>query len=465
MRAFIFGTGKIYQTYRSKIDLTKIIGFLDNDINKQGNVLDGLKIQSPNIVLYTSFDKIYLCSAYYAEMFQQLKQLGVSIKQIIVVKHWRDIFGIHKISPIQICGNPFLLKRTLKESRKNILLISHQMDLTGAPIALFSMARVLKANGYGVVIATLERGPLITKILDMDIPVIIHDDLRYISLAEGNCWIKQFSLVIINTVVLWYLLREQHLPSPVIWWLHEMGKGNYSADCCDEIRRIQADNLSIYGVGPLAIKAYNTCVGGNRAKELLYGLEDCYKRKRVKQNKKMIFAIIGTVVEGKAQDIFVRAAKQLLLKKNSEMEFWIIGRNDSKFGQEIINSCSDILAIRILGLLDHATLLDKYQDIDVLVCPSREDSMPIVVTESMMNYIPSIVSSNTGTAAFITPQVNGLVCRVNDIDDLAHQMEWCIDNPNLVPKMGIEARKIYDKYFSMKIFENNLMKIIDAYHL
>ena len=98
-------------------------------------------------------------------------------------------------------------------------------------------------------------------------------------------------------------------------------------------------------------------------------------------------------------------------------------------------------AVKILGLKTQAEIQTLYKAIDVVVCPSYEDCLPIVLTEGFMNSKVCIASDNTGTVHFITEKVNGLVCKAGDVDSIEECMEWCLSNRDKLPEIGKNTRK------------------------
>lgn len=91
-----------------------------------------------------------------------------------------------------------------------------------------------------------------------------------------------------------------------------------------------------------------------------------------------------------------------------------------------------------------------------MVCPSREDSLPIVMTEAMMYSKPCIASDSTGTADYIKDGINGFVCKTEDSEDLCEKMRYFIHHQEKIEIMGKEARKVYEEYFTMDKFADRL---------
>ena len=102
------------------------------------------------------------------------------------------------------------------------------------------------------------------------------------------------------------------------------------------------------------------------------------------------------------------------------------------------------------------------EDADVLICPSRQDSMPTVAAEAMMHSVPCIISDVTGTAEYIHDERDGIIFPAGDAQALAGKIEWCVDNMIQLENMGKQARKLYERYFSMSVFEERLMQVVSG---
>ncbi len=77
-RTWIFGASlggvRFLRKHREELDA---LGFLDNDPNKAGTLLEGLPVESTAILSKTHFDKIWIASHYAAEIYKQLIRKGI----------------------------------------------------------------------------------------------------------------------------------------------------------------------------------------------------------------------------------------------------------------------------------------------------------------------------------------------------------------------------------------------------
>lgn len=92
-KVLVFGTGKICQMCINYFYPDKIIGFLDNDVSKQGTYYENKLIYNPQDAVKTlDFDVIYILNNYISEVKVQLKSLGVSEERIFTYRQLIDDF-------------------------------------------------------------------------------------------------------------------------------------------------------------------------------------------------------------------------------------------------------------------------------------------------------------------------------------------------------------------------------------
>ena len=183
------------------------------------------------------------------------------------------------------------------------------------------------------------------------------------------------------------------------------------------------------------------------------------------QNKKenLVVAIIGTIEYRKAQDILLDAIIKMPIKYKSKIKIIIVGKpfkQSISFAEKVKILRNQIENIEWIYEMSQKELDVFYKDIDVLVCPSRDDPMPIVVTQAMMHEKVCIVSEHVGQAEFIEESENGFVIPNEDSSKLMDILMWLLDNREQCALIGKASRKIYEKEFSEEIMERQLSKIL-----
>lgn len=451
MKVIIFGTGKLYESNKYKFRKLSIAALVDNNPNKQGTYIDGIIVISPQQICEYQYDYIILVSRYYKEMRSQLISLGIR-NECILDREYRGIFS-------EMRSVEMYRKILCNASKGKILLVSHDLALTGAPIVLYNMAVVLSGYGYDVVVYSDKREALLYDFIEKGISVTIFEDYDF-NRKEIEFYFSGFDLIIVNTVTLHRLVMNlKQLRIPIVWWLHE--EDNIYKELDIKYSDLATgDMIFPYGVSDRAIRSYCKYARRQIIDKLVYGIPNrglCDITK--KEGRKAVFAIIGTVDKRKAQDVFVDAVKENWNKWKEIAEFWIIGHISEKLQKQY----GELGFIKILGELNHEDLMEIYQEIDVIVCPSRNDPLPVVLAEGMMYKKVCIASDMTGTAEYIEPYENGLLCKAGDINSLADSMQWAIDHRENWEDMGEKAYQVYQNVFSLEQFKKNVLQIVKTH--
>lgn len=458
MKILLFGTGEYYQIYKEWFNQVTIVALLDNDARKQGGILDGIKIIAPTDIIYKSFDAVFLLSLHIKEMREQLLELGISAEKIFT---YDDIAIILKKqlprAEIKIWGDFRRTRKNWQDCRADIALVSHELTYTGAVIALYQVAQILVRQGLNIFLVSLCDGPMRQKFMGLNIPVLIDHNLRVCTFVDIP-WIRYCRLLFVNTMTFYALFRNHCISVPIIWWIHE-SEMIYFGRQCELLNDKASDGVFVYTVGKYARTPFlKRCPNWSVQGGLLFGIEDFYMLNSHYQQNRFIYAVVGVVSKRKAQDLFLQAVQNIPNDIRKRCEFWIIGNNEEPWALDL--SKLEIEGVRYFGTVNREQIQDIYRKINVLVCCSRSDTMPIVTVEAMMNHIPCIVSDHVGTMEFISHGVNGFTYPVMDVEKLSELMTWCYEHQNELRLIGDNARKVYESKFSLESLQGNLFKIL-----
>lgn len=451
-RIIVFGTGRFYQGYKKKLNKYEIVGFIDNDICKQGSEIDHKQVYAPDDIKTLEYDYIYIMSKTWPNMREQLISLGIDEQIIRSPIFLESEYSFYM--PQIWCGEGCLLP-------PDFLLVSYSLGRTGAPRAILETAKVLKNIGFRPILLSNEDGPLKEEILAAEIPVAIANKLEC-DVALFEKWIQGFDYIIVNTIMYYSVLERCRLPKKIIWWLHEASQ--YYNDIFSSIKRNPglSTNIIPYAVGKIAIQNFERAYKMN-AYNLLYGMEE-YEIYPVHSGKKFIYLLVGSIVDRKGYDILFHALDRMPQSVKENAEVWIVGFGDIQFLSNLsMQEKEDILNsrfIRFWGEIASEEVRTIYEQADVLVCPSREDPMPIVITEAMMWHIPVIVSDGCGTAPIVKEHNAGIVVKKEDPDKLAEAMIYAYNNREELDTFTENARKVYEKYFSMDVHKKNIIALL-----
>lgn len=364
-------------------------------------------------------------------------------------------------------------------SNKNILVVTHELSLTGAPIVVLDAVKVLLQSGYRIVVASPFDGSLRQEYQKLGVPIIIDNKLS-IGRFEGdsvidveiswyrNDFLKHFNCIFISTFVGHNLVFKSDNPVvPIFWWLHE---GSYTYDyaktCGDNVPKIIPDNVFVYCGGTYASEMLSKYGYSYNNKVLLYGVEEptiCY---RVHEKSALIkFLIVGTIDERKAQDIILESLHRMNTTLFEKAMFTFIGEANPFYINifaGIENSAKSHDNIKVLPPMPRNALYKFYQEADCLICSSRDDPMPVVVTEMLALSKPVICSTNVGQSRYIQDGINGYIFETNNVNELLEKIEYVVINPSQARTVGKMGRLLYEKYFTMDIFRKNLLREINT---
>lgn len=454
VKVIIFGIGKYYHNRKKELkefQQVEVIAFSDNNSSVWHEEIDGVRIISPDLIMEQAYDIILIMSVYLNEIRKQLIDLGIEHSKI---KSWVQFRAELLRGKIRVYNSA-----SAEGKEKNILIISLPLNYAGAPMAAVYAALAIKKRGYSVVLSASEGDEkFIEETVGRGITVAICPSYPYIFDTEKD-WIQKFDVVLVNTFLMLQSACDVSKICPTLWWVHE-AKTYYTYTMnmfSDAVGEIQLSNVNIYAVSAMVKKNINMFLPHQTEQILHYGIPDMALEKVVTKEieKKLVFAIIGNVCERKAQDIFIKAVRKL--GDNVQAEFWIIGQlGNDIFSQEIIKKCASIASIKLLGTLTRAEIYEVFPQIDVVVCTSREDPLPIAMTEGMMFGKICITTDTTGTIEYIQDGENGFIVPVEDVEALKNKMEWIIDNRDMLRHIGANARKTYEKYFTLDTFGEKL---------
>ncbi len=463
-RLLIFGTGRAYKFFQDQIELNDdecaISALLDNDEGKQGTIIDGIMVYSPQDVFQLEYNYIVVLGKYADEMMQQLVSLGVRKSSILTCsslylhKRW------FKPKKLSIKCNQNAVAKMMSNSNHKYVILFTALIYAGGPLAILSMAKVLIKNGYLVIIVAADEGPAEKEYVNLNVPVIIDKNIRMETLADME-WIPAYSMIVVNGIQSAPMLMRIPQNRAIVWWLHDpeayYGLMNFSFES------LNLQGINVCAVSELAWQPIKKRFPYLEKRILLYGVPNIVKHPtNYNMSGKIVFAVLGKIHEIKGQDILVKAVSMMDAKKRAKCEFWIIGNDDTEFAVRLKHDASGYQEIRFMGEFDRDGMADVFPQISVVVTPSRADMMPTANAEAFMYGIPCIISKNTGMAPFIVDGKNGILFETNDANELAAKMEWCVDHRAELKRIGQQGKRIFENKFDMKVFEKNVLMLANS---
>jgi glycosyltransferase involved in cell wall biosynthesis len=364
------------------------------------------------------------------------------------------LYKINQKNPYpSLCGN------------NNVLLLSHELSRTGAPLALLNLARILKKNNFNPVVLSPLDGPLERELEENGIKYIIEKRILYKLIYKNKPfldYLNNFSVIFFNTICT--IDYAEYIPSHIrkICWVHEGAEGYRSVSTQYSIKRAFSFIDEVYSVGHYSKSYTDKYISDFKSRILLYGIENISNTfSNNTSTDKMTFGLFGVCSARKGTDIFIQAIKDLPFDIKNNCLFKIVGSCANKEFCENLKKLSQNENIIFSGELPHINTLNEMKSCDVIVCPSLDDPMPIVCTEAMMLNKPIICSNRTGTSSFIQNGKNGFLCDIN-ADNLANIIKNVYLNKANLPEIGKRWHQVYLDNFTFDIFEKNVMQIFNS---
>lgn len=349
----------------------------------------------------------------------------------------------------------------IKPNAKDILILTHQLTRTGAPIILKELVKVILDNNDYPVLLSPEDGPLKEEFLDMGCTVIIDE-----SMANGH-WMfehfaKNFDLVVANTLGCSSAIKalSDSLP-PVLWWIHE---GEYA------FRHFKAlipekvgNNIKIYAsIGYVfqLLKKHNLPVQPDIYE---YGVLNDFPNTKAEEqipSEGNIFAVVGTIERRKGQDVLLDAIEYLPESYRKKAKFVFVGNIlEADVFDKMQEQMADNPNIEYWPVVPLKTVIELFKKSNCVVIPSRDDPLPVVATEAMMLERACICSDHTGTASLLEDKISGLIFHSENAKELSELLIYAIDHVEEVKNIGKRGRRVYEDVFSYEEFKKRTNNI------
>lgn len=173
------------------------------------------------------------------------------------------------------------------------------------------------------------------------------------------------------------------------------------------------------------------------------------------------FVFIGRLLPEKGVRYFVNAAKAIR-EKHPSVEFVLVGAPDNKPGA--INKAELKQLVRegtVIwpGPVDDVTPWLAKSSVFVLPTYYRE-GVPRSTQEALATGRPVITTRMPGCRKTVKEGVNGYLIEPHDQTGLEHAMVRFIQNPDLIPTMGIASYRLACEKFNVRIINRTIMREI-----
>ena len=115
--------------------------------------------------------------------------------------------------------------------------------------------------------------------------------------------------------------------------------------------------------------------------------------------------------------------------------------------------------VEFAGWCDQAQVDDLLRDADLLVLPSHEEVMPLVVLEALANAVPVICTPVGELPHALGDGTHACFVPVGDVDALARAITAVLDDAALRERLGANGRSLYEHEFSLAHFFEHVARV------
>ena len=383
--------------------------------------------------------------------------------------------------------NNFSLSNTnfyyTKKTSINILMVLHDLSLTGAPIVGFNQAKYLKDCGNDVTIISPKYGPLSKDIKKSKIELIIFNFNDTLFLKDGLLKnensdsvldIRKYDSVIFNSLAskwdyidLFDPIKSKFLNVHESISLHDCFKSlnhKYKDSQKNTIKTLIKFNSIIFQsknsmniFDPTNLLNNKLLIPGSLPYEKIrkFIANNDKNKLRLKYNfdiKDFLISNIGTVCQRKGQDIFIKAALKIL-KNNTNfvnVKFLIVGDNDSTYSEYIKKDIPNKYYDHFIFIKETNDIYDYYLLSDLFVCTSYQESFPMVVLLAMAFDLP-IISTNVNGIPEMISSDNSMLYYPGDIESLRRNIDLLVKSDILRKNLTLNAKSFFLRNFKDSI--------------
>lgn len=396
---------------------------------------------------------------YYVKLYTDLIMLG----EPAVCHYLRS--GIHEgrqsfpgcLPPAKFYYPQDFDRDSFTRRQDKILIIVHQLDFSGVPVLSKKIAELFSSDPRAAVITPFD-GPLRQSCLDSGVPVIVAPSFFMKDNGAKEFKKAGFSVCLFNTLCLASVFLRCTKIIPSLLWIHE----NWTPDYLPEPIRDQLANAPfIFATSDFtmnAVRKYAPLV-----RHLPYPVVDFGGKTKKATPEFFRFALVAKLENRKGQDIAIRAFRDLPEKYRKKASLTLIGDSiTADLPAELKKLAGNESNIEFRDTIrDPKAYHALYDRIEVLLCPSRTDPMPLVVFDAMMHGCPVILSDTVGQKDYIRNGKNGFVFKAENEKALTSCMKQMMDSAADFPKMSELIRKTFSDHFGISAAQKAILSVID----
>lgn len=167
---------------------------------------------------------------------------------------------------------------------------------------------------------------------------------------------------------------------------------------------------------------------------------------------------VGNLSERKGVSDLLRALARPGFE-TSTLEVTIAGGGDVEGYQKKANALDVDNFVKFAGWSDQAQVAILMARSDILVLPSYDEGLPLVILEALANGLAVVCTPVGEIPLALTDGVNAVFVTPGDIAGIAQGLQSILNNNNLRDRLGKNGRELYEARFSLNRFFSSVASI------
>ncbi|WP_312469705.1 glycosyltransferase family 4 protein [Neobacillus sp.] len=193
---------------------------------------------------------------------------------------------------------------------------------------------------------------------------------------------------------------------------------------------------------------------------------DLTKPERKEPNPIFTLSMVGTIIEGKRQDLAILAVAELM-KLGYTVQLNIIGEKPTWHTDDYKDSLHELVthlnlknSVNFLGWMENPW--EPLVNSTVFVLPSDTEGLPLSIIEAMSLGLPCISTNVGGVPELIEDGKTGFIIQPGSIEELVEKLTLLLEHPALCEQMGLQALERYENHFTKKSFVKGVAGVINT---
>ncbi len=115
--------------------------------------------------------------------------------------------------------------------------------------------------------------------------------------------------------------------------------------------------------------------------------------------------------------------------------------------------------VKFQGMCDQAQVASLLAQADVLVLPSYDEVLPLVILEALANGVAVVCTPVGEVSAVLTDNVNTRFIKPGDVPGIARELQAVLADRALMETLGSNGRALYDQHFSLARYFAGIAKM------